>query len=83
MFLTARGLMAQGLHLDQNPVGKPGRHAVQGMVPLYPADEIHGGLEVVPRSHRDDAKEAWKARYPDGESLGDWCELDEADPSCA
>jgi hypothetical protein len=31
--------------------GKEGRHAVQGLVSLFPADAKTGGLTVVPRSH--------------------------------
>lgn len=38
-------------HVDQNPVTKPNRVCVQGIVNLLPADETTGGLMVIPDSH--------------------------------
>uniref|UniRef100_A0A7S2N9Q8 Phytanoyl-CoA dioxygenase n=1 Tax=Zooxanthella nutricula TaxID=1333877 RepID=A0A7S2N9Q8_9DINO len=37
-------------HVDQG-AGKRGRHAVQGLLSLFPADATTGGLTVVPGSH--------------------------------
>lgn len=63
----------EGLHLDQNPFHKPGLECVQGMVPLLPVTECTGGLEVVPFSHTDEARERWKAAHPHQAQRGDWC----------
>ena len=41
------------LHIDHNPVTRPGKQCVQGMIPLYPVTKAVGGLQVVPRSHTD------------------------------
>ena len=41
----------EGLHLDQNPLSKPHRECVQGMVPMHRVDHRTGGLAVVPGSH--------------------------------
>lgn len=54
----------EGLHLDQNPFSKPGLDCVQGMMPLIDVTEATGGLEVVPRSHLEEAKAAYRERYP-------------------
>lgn len=45
---------SEGLHVDQNPIVKPVRECVQGMLPLVAVTAATGGLEVVPRSHLDD-----------------------------
>jgi len=37
-------------HIDQNVYRKPGRHAVQGLLNLYPSGDYDGGFVVVPRS---------------------------------
>lgn len=39
------------LHIDQHPIGRPGKHCVQGLVNLLPTSESTGGNVVVPRSH--------------------------------
>jgi hypothetical protein len=68
----------EGLHLDQNPFSKPERDVVQGMVPLLPVTDVTGGLQVVPLSHTEQAKEELKkseGRYL--EVCGDWCPLNE------
>mmetsp|Transcript_107718 Transcript_107718/g.304729 ORF Transcript_107718/g.304729 Transcript_107718/m.304729 type:complete len:330 (-) Transcript_107718:95-1084(-) len=65
----------EGLHLDQNPFSKPGLECVQGMVPLLPATNATGGLQVVPFSHTDEAKEKLKAQFPGLRHKGDWCRL--------
>lgn len=54
----------EGLHLDQNPFSKPGLDCVQGMMPLIDVTEATGGLEVVPGSHLEEAKAAYRERYP-------------------
>ncbi len=40
------------LHIDQHPVGRPGKHCVQGLVNLLPTSEHTGGNVVVPGSHK-------------------------------
>ena len=40
------------MHIDQHPVGRPGRHCVQGLVNLLPTSRARGGNVVVPGSHR-------------------------------
>lgn len=70
----------EGLHLDQNPFSKPHLDCVQGMLPLLDVTEGTGGLQVVPRSHLDAAKEEYKLRYPECAGSGDWCPLGHDDP---
>jgi hypothetical protein len=40
------------MHIDQHPIGRPGKHCVQGLVNLLPTDAGIGGNMVVPGSHR-------------------------------
>ena len=40
------------LHIDQHPIGRPGKHCVQGLVNLLPSSPITGGNVVVPGSHK-------------------------------
>ena len=40
------------LHIDQHPLGRPGKHCVQGLVNLIPTSAATGGNVVVPKSHR-------------------------------
>lgn len=40
------------LHIDQHPIGRPGKHCVQGLVNLLPTSPETGGNVVVPGSHR-------------------------------
>lgn len=49
-WLTNRG--SSWLHIDQHPIGRPGKHCVQGLVNLLPTSEATGGNVVVPGSHR-------------------------------
>jgi len=65
----------EGLHLDQNPFSKPGFECVQGMVPLLPVTCVTGGLQVVPGSHKEEAKKEQKAKYSHLQHRGDWCPL--------
>ena len=65
----------EGLHLDQNPFSKPELETVQGMVPLLAVSAGTGGLEVVPRSHRPDAKAELCREFPHLRYSGDWCPL--------
>jgi len=65
----------EGLHLDQNPFSKPELETVQGMVPLLAVSAGTGGLEVVPRSHRPDAKAELCREFPHLHYSGDWCPL--------
>jgi len=67
----------EGLHLDQNPFSKPGLDCIQGMVPLVQVTEVSGGLQVVPDSHLDEAKEAFKLTHAHMRSSGDWCPCDD------
>ena len=61
----------EGLHLDQNPVSKPGFECVQGMVPLYEVNELSGGLAVVPGSHSG-MEHDWRKQFA---GKGDWCQM--------
>ena len=70
----------EGLHLDQNPFHKRDLCSVQGMVILFPVTEAVGGLEVVPRSHLEASKDAYRERYPKMKNGGDWCVLEKKDP---
>jgi len=38
-------------HIDQNVYNKKGRHAVQGLLNLYPSGPYDGGFVCVPKSH--------------------------------
>jgi len=40
------------MHIDQHPIGRPGKHCVQGLVNLLPTSPETGGNVVVPGSHR-------------------------------
>ena len=40
------------MHIDQHPIGRPGKHCVQGLVNLLPTDAGIGGNMVVPGTHR-------------------------------
>ncbi len=40
------------MHIDQHPIGRPGKHCVQGLVNLLPTSPGTGGNVVVPGSHR-------------------------------
>jgi len=65
----------EGMHLDQNPFTKPNLECYQGMVPLVPVTAESGGLQVVPFSHTDAAKEVLKAEHQRLKAGGDWCPL--------
>merc|ERR550537_744842 len=67
----------EGLHIDQNPFLKPRLECVQGMVPLLAVTAASGGLEVVPRSHGDEAREVLRQHY---KWAGDWCPLSSGCP---
>jgi ectoine hydroxylase-related dioxygenase (phytanoyl-CoA dioxygenase family) len=67
----------EGLHMDQNPFQKPGRHCVQGMVPLLDVTAESGGLAVVPGSHKD---ESIMTRHRFWDGRGDFCVLFGKDP---
>lgn len=69
----------EGLHLDQNPFSKPYLDCYQGMVPLLPVDAISGGLQVVPGSHLDEPKEAFRKTHQHLKGKGDWCPCDDDD----
>jgi len=71
----------EGLHLDQNPFTKPKLECVQGMLLLIDVTESSGGLEVVPRSHTEEAREAIRQRYSNWG--GDWCPIKGDDPMTA
>ena len=68
------------LHADQSPVGKPGFHCLQGMLPLFPVTPSSGGTVLVPRSHLMAAElmerhPAWTER-----PRQDFCALHPSDP---
>ena len=51
------------LHIDQHPIGRPGKHCIQGLVNLLPTSASSGGNVVVPGSHK--RFEAIPDEYPD------------------
>eukprot|EP00931_Biecheleriopsis_adriatica_P018343 TRINITY_DN1288_c1_g1_i1.p1 TRINITY_DN1288_c1_g1~~TRINITY_DN1288_c1_g1_i1.p1 ORF type:complete len:325 (+),score=56.86 TRINITY_DN1288_c1_g1_i1:65-1039(+) len=71
--------ITEGLHLDQNPWGKPDLECYQGMVPLLAVTDASGGLQVVPDSHLDEAKAEFKLSHPHLRRCGDWCMCDDDD----
>ena len=40
------------LHIDQHPIGRPGKHCIQGLVNLLTATPATGGNVIVPGSHK-------------------------------
>jgi hypothetical protein len=40
------------MHIDQHPIGRPGKHCVQGLVNLIPSSPATGGNVMVPGSHK-------------------------------
>ncbi len=44
------------LHIDQHPIGRPGKHCVQGLVNLLPTSPASGGNVLIPGSHRSFAR---------------------------
>lgn len=40
------------MHIDQHPIGRPGKHCVQGLVNLLPCSAAVGGNVMVPGSHK-------------------------------
>lgn len=40
------------MHIDQHPIGRPGKHCVQGLVNLLPMSPATGGNVMVPGSHK-------------------------------
>lgn len=40
------------LHIDQHPIGRPGRQCVQGLVNLLPTSPARGGNVLIPGSHK-------------------------------
>eukprot|EP00040_Diaphanoeca_grandis_P039308 m.258732 g.258732 ORF g.258732 m.258732 type:complete len:312 (-) comp36976_c0_seq1:230-1165(-) len=70
----------EGLHLDQNPFSKPHLDCVQGMMPLIAVTTESGGLQVVPGSHTNAAKTAFKLQNKHMKGQGDWCPLKRNDP---
>ncbi len=40
------------LHIDQHPIGRPGKHCVQGLVNLLPSSPAIGGNVLIPGSHK-------------------------------
>jgi hypothetical protein len=51
------------LHIDQHPIGRPGKHCVQGAISLLATDPAVGGNILIPGSHR--WFEHIPERYPD------------------
>jgi ectoine hydroxylase-related dioxygenase (phytanoyl-CoA dioxygenase family) len=45
------GLGGSWLHIDQHPIGRPGKQCVQGLVNLLPMTADTGGNVVIPGSH--------------------------------
>lgn len=40
------------MHIDQHPIGRPGKHCVQGLVNLIDSSPATGGNVVIPGSHK-------------------------------
>ena len=40
------------MHIDQHPIGRPGKHCVQGLVNLLPSSPATGGNVMIPGSHK-------------------------------
>jgi ectoine hydroxylase-related dioxygenase (phytanoyl-CoA dioxygenase family) len=68
--------ITEGLHIDQSPSKKKGRHGVQGIVPMLDITEEIGGTEVIPGSHL--LQEEHAKVY---NTSGDWVMLHESDPN--
>lgn len=51
------------LHIDQHPIGRPGKHCVQGLVNLIATSPQTGGNVLIPGSHRDHHR--IPERYPE------------------
>ena len=68
--------VSEGLHVDQNPFHKIDMCCVQGMVPLLDVTDETGGLEVVPYSHQESARERFRTTHPHyARNKSDWCLL--------
>jgi len=65
----------EGIHCDQNPHTKIGRHCVQGMVPLRPVRRDIGGLCVAPGSHTETVQSHLRELFPNTKS-DDWLPLE-------
>jgi len=46
------GLGGSWFHIDQHPIGRPGKHCVQGLVNLLPTSPKTGGNVVIPGTHK-------------------------------
>jgi len=71
----------ENLHIDQNPFSKRGLHGVQGMIPLFPVNQEIGGLQVIPKSHKDgceSSQERIRELYPHHQfHTSDWIEFEQ------
>jgi len=67
--------VVEGFHIDQNPVTKPGKQCVQGMMPLRAVTPGVGGLAVLPKSHLDEFQTQLRNAHQWWSAGGDWCVL--------
>ena len=67
--------VTEGLHIDQNPFKKSGLQCVQGMIPLRSVTQNIGGLQVVPRSHKDYVQDIIRRDHPEHAETGDFCKV--------
>ena len=67
--------VTEGLHIDQNPFNKSGLQCVQGMVPLCKVTKDIGGLQVVPRSHKEYVQDIIRRDHPEHKHSGDFCKV--------
>ena len=70
------------LHIDQHPIGRPGRHCVQGLVNLLPTSADIGGNVVIPGSHHlfDQIPELYTDRLAQIDSAIDHFRFPKHDP---
>ena len=68
------------LHADQSPVGKPGFHCLQGMLPLFPVTQSTGGTVLVPGSHLMEAQLLERHSAWSQSPTKDFCALSPRDP---
>ena len=67
--------VTEGLHLDQNPFKKTGLQCVQGMVPLHSVTKDIGGLQVVPRSHKEYVQDIIRRDHPEHRESSHFCKV--------
>ena len=67
--------VTEGLQLDQNPFKKTGLQCVQGMIPLHSVTKDIGGLQVVPRSHKEYVQDIIRRDHPEHRESSHFCKV--------